>query len=215
MLAEFGTVTAVEPDPMLHALARERRIARVVRGGFPLGNTLRDERFNLIGLFDVLEHVVDDIAALGEVVDRLAADGLVLLTVPAYQWLWSHHDDVNLHQRRYSRATLEHAVRSAGLEVLHVSYFNTILFPIALVARLAARLLGQRRFDEALVRIPPGNGLLARILGAEAGLVRRFSMPMGLSLLLMARRRADDTRSRDRRVAPRAASRARGHAIAE
>ncbi|MCU0636018.1 MAG: class I SAM-dependent methyltransferase [Gemmatimonadaceae bacterium] len=187
MLGAFGTVSAIEPDAGLRAHAETRGAAHVLAGAFPLGPLLADERFDVIGMFDVLEHLDDDVGALREVAMRLASSGYAVLTVPAYQWLWSHHDTLNHHRRRYTRRSLIRVVRAAGLEVVHATYFNAALFPAAAAVRLLERVLGAGRAAALQVRIPPGNAVLAHLLAAEAGVATRTGLPVGLSVLLVAR----------------------------
>jgi hypothetical protein len=107
--------------------------------------------------------------------------------VPAYQWLWSGHDEVLGHRRRYTAAELRAAVERAGFTVLRVSYFNTLLFPLLLVARAGKRLRGDRGHD---LRHPaaPINWLLEHVFAFERHLIPRVRLPFGSSLLLIGRR---------------------------
>jgi len=107
--------------------------------------------------------------------------------VPAYRWLWSGHDEVLGHRRRYTAAELRAAVERAGFRVVRVSYFNTLLFPLLVAVRAWKRLRGDRGHD---LRRPsaPLNWLLERIFAFERHLVPRVPLPFGASLLLIGRR---------------------------
>lgn len=85
-------------------------------------------------MLDVVEHIEDDVAALAAMRDCLAPGGKILITVPAHQWMWSAHDVVNHHKRRYSKAALKAALDKAGLSPTHFGYFNSLLFPLAAAA---------------------------------------------------------------------------------
>jgi SAM-dependent methyltransferase len=112
MLEQFGSVEAIEVDPAARAMA-EQRLGRPVGSRrcrrLPAWPTAA---FDLIGSFDVIEHIEDDRAALAGIARCLKPGGKFVMTVPAHQWMWSAHDVVNHHQRRYSKAGLS-AVRRA------------------------------------------------------------------------------------------------------
>lgn len=107
----------------------------------------------------------------------------MLITVPAYQWLWSQHDEINHHKRRYEKATLRAALTGAGFNILRISFFNSILFPAALVQRLVAG-----PSSDMALKIPPApiNALLREVFAMERFLLRSFNFPFGLSLLAVA-----------------------------
>jgi SAM-dependent methyltransferase len=145
-------------------------------------------RFDLTTLLDVIEHVDDDLAMLRDAHHYLKPGGWALVTVPAYQVLWGPHDVVNHHKRRYTRAGLRRVLRAAGLEVRLLSYFNTILFPAALVAWAGEKLVGVRSDPRADVPSAPLNTLLTTVFSMEKYVLRRLTLPYGLSLIALARR---------------------------
>jgi len=110
------------------------------------------------------------------------------VTVPAYQFLWGPHDVVNHHKRRYTRAGLRRVLYAAGFELRMLSYFNTILFPAALVAWVGERLAGVRADPRPHVPPPPLNTLLTTVFAMEKYLLRGITLPYGLSLIALARR---------------------------
>jgi SAM-dependent methyltransferase len=190
-LAEYGApgrATGVDPSASAVAFCRARGIEGVTQGAIeelPFG----DGSFDLILATDVLEHVERDDRALAEL-RRVAAPGArLLVTVPAYRWLWSQHDDSHHHLRRYTVGALSERARRAGWEPMLRTYFNTLLLPpIALV-----RLLGRRRAPEGgRTDYELTRGVLNRALAlpmrAEAALIRRgLRLPAGVSIGMVCR----------------------------
>lgn len=188
MLSEFGAVRGVEMDEDARAAAGLRH-GLVVNGWLPDGLPFSpDERFARVALLDVLEHVPDDRGALRRIRDLLVPGGQLVVTVPAYTWLWRRQDDLNHHQRRYTRPDLRAKVLAAGLEVVHASYYNTLLFPLIAGTILGNRCIGREQKDDNLVPAPTINTLLTRVFGAERHLVPSWQLPFGASLITVARR---------------------------
>src|SRR5213080_849191 len=126
-------------------------------------------------------------AALVTACRAVRPGGLLVITVPAYRWLWSGHDVALGHRRRYTGRGLARVVERAGLHVVHASYFNTLLFPAVALTRVWKRLTGEASHD--LHRPSPAvNRWLERVFALERHLVPRVALPFGASLLLVARR---------------------------
>ena len=185
MLARFGDVDAIEID----AAARDVASARL---GKPVGDAPLPElpgvprgHYDLIAVLDVVEHIADDVAALAAMRECLAPGGKILIAVPAHPWMWSAHDVVNHHHRRYTKATLASAIERAGLKPRKLGYFNSILFPVAAAARLAGKLTGRDDSDDS-PPAKPVNTVLERIFRLERHAVGRVPMPVGVSLLTFA-----------------------------
>lgn len=188
-LAHFGTVTGLELAPASIEAARARGVGDVVGGSLD-AMPFEDSSFDLAGCFDVLEHLEDDRASLQELRRVIRPGGRLLLTVPAYPWLWSHHDVVNHHFRRYTRRSLLAVTSQAGWFPERMTSFNSLLLPAAVAHRLLERvrhLSGGPSGD--LESTPPAlNKLLQRPLHLEAQLIRRGRrIPVGLSLLAVFR----------------------------
>jgi SAM-dependent methyltransferase len=185
MLGRFGEVSAVEMDENAREIAfrKTNNIYDIRTGRCPDEIPFRGQRFDLICMFDVLEHIDEDTETLIAARQMLAKNGRVLITVPAYQWLWSSHDEFLHHKRRYSATALRQKVIAAGLRPVKLSYFNTILFPLAAVMRLKDRLQGNA--SAAGSRVPPAsiNTLFSSVFAAERFLLGRFDLPFGVSLL--------------------------------
>ena len=184
MLAGHGSVSAFETDPHAAAVARARDIGEVALGHLPDGIPFGDKAFEVIGAFDVIEHLDDPVAALRALRQRLAPGGAIVITVPAYPWLWGPHDEVHQHRRRYTRGTLRRDLEAAGLHVRYLTYINLLLLPLAVLQRLRESVFGYQ--PQALQVAPWLNRLLLTIWRFEDRWVPRRSLPAGLSLLAVA-----------------------------
>lgn len=185
-LGRFGTAIGVETDPVLRARARERGLD-VRAGALPDAIPLENGRWDAVCLFDVLEHVDEEANALAACRRLLAPGGRLFVTVPAYAWLWSRHDELLGHRRRYTAGRLRRAAEEAGFAVERLTYFNTLLAPAIMAVRLARAAL--RRPGHDLDRPAPlVNRALAACFAAEARLLGWLSPPFGISILLVARR---------------------------
>ena len=149
-------------------------------------------RFDIVTCLDVLEHLDDDVDGLRTIGSLLAPGGQVVVTVPAYAWLWSGEDEISAHRRRYTRGALVGACRAAGFEVLYASYFNASILPA-----MAAVVWGRRLFHRGWrseSNLTAGTGALAGIARAVTELEARFigdergRLPVGASLVCRLRR---------------------------
>lgn len=181
MLSEFGRLDAFEYDADARELAEVRSVCSVLPGALPYQLDLGGKTYDIVALLDVLEHVDDDVGSLRSLGARLNGGGRLILTVPAVPWLWSRHDELHHHKRRYTAQTLGLAVREAGLSVKEMGYFNSLLFPIAVGQRGVHRLFKR---DAALDRRPAPfiNALLRSIFAAERFMLPWLKFPIGLSL---------------------------------
>lgn len=187
LLQKFGTVTAVEMNEAARDIARARHAGADVRAGtLPHELPLAGQRFDLVCLFDVLEHVEDDAASLSAARALLAPGGFLLITVPAYKFLFGPHDEELHHKRRYEREELQARLRAAGFRIEKLTFINAALLPLALALRLLDRLLHRSTPTGTGLPAPPLNALLAGVFGAEAWLLPFVSLPFGLSLLALA-----------------------------
>ena len=145
-------------------------------------NGIEDHAYDLIALLDVLEHVQDDRAALAAIAGKLKPGGRVLVTVPANPWMWSAHDAAHHHFRRYARPDLRRVAQAAGMKVELMSFFNTVLFPLAATLRIVGKALGKTSSDD---RVPPAplNQLFTAAFGLERYVVGRIPLPAGVSIV--------------------------------
>ena len=181
MLGEFGRVDALEVDAGARAIAEQRLGRPVLSAPLPDLSGVKERHYDLIGAFDVIEHIADDAAAVASIARRLKPGGKLIVAVPAHQWMWSAHDTVNHHHRRYSKRGLERLIAASPLKLQAIGYFNSLLFPLAVAQRLASRLSGK---DDSSLTLPPRplNYALERGFAAERLLIGRVPLPPGLSL---------------------------------
>jgi SAM-dependent methyltransferase len=185
-LAEFGEAVGMDAHAELTAAGRATGLDVRV-GHLPDDLGVAPGWAEVVLLLDVIEHVDDDVETLSAARRAVGDGGLLVVTVPAYRWLWSGHDEVLGHRRRYTAGELRAAVERAGFRVLRVSYFNTLLFPLLAAVRAWKRVRGDRGHD---LRRPaaPINWLLERVFAFERHLVPLVALPFGASLLLIGRR---------------------------
>lgn len=145
--------------------------------------------YNLVTLFDVLEHIEDDGAALRKVERLTAPGGHLLITVPALSILWSEHDEIAHHKRRYTQAGIRRLFQETSFEIVRLSYFNAALFLPVILVRLIKKILCIRTSGSDFFMPPrPLNTLLLRIFSFEATLLRYGSLPFGVSLICLAKK---------------------------
>jgi SAM-dependent methyltransferase len=199
-LARYGAVKGVEIDARPLRLAQERgydaRLADA-SAGIPFG----DGQFDLVATLDVIEHVQDDLATLRECARVLAPQGYLLVTVPAFMFLWSQNDVLNAHVRRYTAGELKQKIEAAGFSIRRLSYNNFCVFPMAaplVMLRRRARSapsLRSHHFEQDAYQVdmepasPAVNTVLTAVGEFEAGLLRRVNLPWGTSLIALAQKK--------------------------
>lgn len=191
MLGSFGTVDGLEVDDEARTLAARRLGRPVGNARLPELQGIQDQSYDLVALLDVLEHVSNDDAALSSIARKLKPGGRILLTVPANRWMWSAHDKVHHHFRRYNANDLKEVIAAAGLEASLITHFNTILFPLAAAFRLFGMLVGREEADDALPS-PFFNFAFRMLFGFEQHLVGRIPLPFGVSLLAVLSPKSDE-----------------------
>lgn len=186
MLAELGTLEAFEFDREARERAAQKSAA-VVKFGclpdevpYPLGH------FDIIGAFDVIEHIEDDVGSLAKLKQHLAPGGKLIMTVPALPWLWSQHDVTHHHFRRYTRSQLESVLRKADLTPVMLTYFNTLLFPPIALLRVVKKAMGSNHEGDDAMPSPAMNAILRRIFESEKHIIGRIPLPIGVSLAAVA-----------------------------
>jgi SAM-dependent methyltransferase len=184
-LARHGVVTGIELAGTSVAVARARGVGEVIAGSveelpFPA------DAFDFAVTLDVIEHIEHDHRPLSELRRVIRPGGQLLVTVPAYPWLWSGHDEVNHHWRRYTRSSLVQAATQAGWRATRSTHFNSVLLPAAIALRMAERVRRSGTPPSSdLDRTPAWlNHVLQQPLNLEARVIRRGTrIPAGLSLL--------------------------------
>ncbi|HCK82991.1 MAG TPA: class I SAM-dependent methyltransferase [Hyphomonadaceae bacterium] len=189
MLANIGRVTAFEPNAAARSLAQRLGVADVSDGLLPAPHPIQ-ETFDVVCAFDVIEHLDADTESCRALAALIKPDGIGVFTVPAFAFLWSHHDVVLHHKRRYTRAAFLAMLQGAGLEIVYSSYFNFLLFPAIAGVRVLRTALGARdgeNDDTAQMPPTPINKALAAVFGAERFLLPALRFPFGVSIVAVVR----------------------------
>lgn len=187
MLRQFGDVEGIDSSDEALRFARQRMgdVIPLGRGalpdGIPAGQT-----YDLITAFDVIEHIADAVTSLKAIRRALRPGGSFVCTVPAYEFLWSAHDDFNHHERRYDAGLLSAHLAAAGLHVRFMSYFNSFLFPPIAAVRLLHKIVPEKGGADLEETSPLVNAVLTRLFSSERHLLRRTTLPFGVSLIAIA-----------------------------
>jgi len=148
------------------------------------------EEFDAIGVFDVLEHIDDDSLAIRESFQSLKKGGILVLTVPQHQWLWSRTDEISHHHRRYSRKDLENKLILAGFDIIYKNSFVLLLLPIVIIIRKIKYSLFSNENAKEEVRIGcVYNKICKLVMALELALILfGLRLPVGSSLVMVGRR---------------------------
>ena len=195
LFSRYGRVVLQDYYQAPLDFCQQRGVGPLVRGAaerLPFG----DGAFDLVAATDVIEHIDDDTAALMEVARVTKPGGHVMLTVPAYMSLWSEHDEALAHKRRYTPRQVRELVEGAGLEIVKLTSYLTVLFPVGVAIRWSQRLLRvispRRREGSPQTRhfmLPAfANAALIWLQTLEARLARAISLPFGVSIFCLARK---------------------------
>lgn len=187
MLGQFGEVSGFDPDEFAAKYAADVSNLPVQRGDLPV-NCPFDGPFDLVCAFDVIEHIDDDKDAVSKLCEVTAGGGYALFSVPAYQWLWSKHDEINHHKRRYTAKHFKQVLQEGGYEVQSISYINMWLFPLAAIVRFLKKLTGKDDQTDVTLPSPAMNALLTKIFASERYLLRALPLPFGLSIVALCKK---------------------------
>ncbi|QDU83323.1 putative S-adenosylmethionine-dependent methyltransferase/MSMEI_2290 [Planctomycetes bacterium Pla163] len=195
ILAPRGRVTALDLSDVSLARCRAAGDNDQVLADATVA-PFKSNTFDLVCALDVLEHIDDDRAALVQIERVLRPGGLFLFSVPAFGFLWGRQDVLSHHKRRYAKSELRQRVTATGLEIEHLTYFNTLLFPPIAAVRVLMRPMLERSVakggSDLSVKLPLGlDQVLYQSFACERGWVTRHSLPFGVSMLGWARKRAD------------------------
>ena len=189
-LKGLGEVWGIEKDKLAVDYCRQKLPkANITQGIFP--EEVPAEKFDLVTILDVLEHIADDEKALQKASEILKPAGVLIVTVPAYKFIWSSHDQVNQHYRRYTLIELKQKLKKTGLRIKKISYFNTILFLPIVIGKVAKRIFGSSKPTSHLKDgLPPVflNQILEMIFSLEKDLLPFFNLPFGISIIAIAKK---------------------------
>jgi len=189
-LTDYGNVTGVDVSPLALGFCQTRNLKRLVLASVSV-IPFQSDSFDLVTSFDVLYErtVPSDLAAVTEFFRVLRPGGFVLLRLPAYDWLRGQHDLTVHTARRYTVSQVTRLLTDSGFSLLHISYANTFLFPLAVAKRLLERIRPHTPVSSDLsVKVGVFNELFKRILGSEAFFVSGIGLPFGLSVIALAQK---------------------------
>jgi SAM-dependent methyltransferase len=183
----WGAPVGIDLSEEAVRFCRERGVT-VARGSV-LSLPFPDRTFDLVTSFDVLYHrwITDDRAAVGELVRVLRPGGLLFVRVPALKMLWGAHDEAVYSRHRYTRGELRQLFGACGLRVVRASYCNSLLFPVLATRRTLDRWLAREGSDVESLS-PVLEKTFRSLLGLEAAWMRRFSFPVGASVVALGQR---------------------------
>lgn len=192
LLKNFGHVTSIEFDEDCCQFVRDELNEEIEEGSI-LDLKFEDDFFDLVCAFDVIEHVEDDTTAIKEMQRVCSKNGILFITVPAYEFLWSSHDEINHHFRRYRLKDLKNIIKDRSLEIIYSSYFNTVLFPFISVFRLCLNIFKKNSESKSdFENFDPKNSsnkLFAFLFNLERPLLKkRYSFPFGVSCLIICKK---------------------------
>ncbi|MBN1994659.1 MAG: methyltransferase domain-containing protein [Anaerolineae bacterium] len=199
-LSKYGRVKGLEIDARPVKVARQERGYDVDLFDVTQPMPFDDNSFDAVTALDVIEHNEDDMAILADSYRILKPGGHMIITVPAFMFLWSHNDDINAHVRRYTSDELKQKLAQTGFEVSRVTYNNFFVFPLAaaliLLRRsskaepeLASHHLSEEEYQvEMEPASPPVNAVLTVVGQVEAGLIRYVNLPFGTSLIAVGQK---------------------------
>jgi SAM-dependent methyltransferase len=189
-LTRYGQVQGIDADEEAVRFCMERgvtNVQQVTSASLPFA----DGAFDLITMLDVLEHIEDDAGTLRELYRILRPGGVILISVPAYPFLWGPQDEISNHKRRYVAPELRARLVEAGFRIQRLSYFNTFLFPAIAGIRLIRPYRPgspDLKSDFTMTKPGPANRLLSRIFALEAPIVRMTNLPFGVSIVALVRK---------------------------
>lgn len=188
-LSKLGDATGVDCSP--EAVSFCKKSSHNVMQGDAEKLNFHDESFDLVVAFDVLEHIKDDQKAVSEINRVLKKDGFFYMTVPAFQFLWSYNDDICCHRRRYTKKNLTALFNGLGFNVVKISYFNMLFFPLVVVARSLNKLFKSKAVSDEDIKKTNCvlNFVLRKIFAFEKHLLARMNLPFGVSLICIVQKK--------------------------
>jgi len=188
-LSEITNVACLDTSEIALSYCQKRGLTdthQCILADYPKG----DKRIDGITLLDVVEHIDDDYGVIKDAFNILDNNGYIIVTVPAYQWLWCRHDEIHMHYRRYNKAQITNVIKSAGFKINYSSYFNTLLFLPAVGKRMLDKLTGADKTNNNPIEPVPDilNLLFTKIFMLEKFLLPFIKFPFGLSILVIAQK---------------------------
>lgn len=188
LLNESYDVTCLDTEELAIEYCKKRGIKNLYLGDLKSYLSKHDNKFKAAFMLDVIEHIPDDQEVVNDVYKILEDKGYFIAAVPAFQWLWSKHDEIHMHYRRYNIKNFSKLFLNAGFKIDYVSYFNSFLFLPAVLKRFIDKITkneNDKPVDEVSSTV---NNLFYKIFKSEKNLLGKFKFPFGLSIILIARK---------------------------
>lgn len=180
LLSKYGSVDAFEPNEEAVLSCERKEYSKVFRS---LDEILGGQTYDLVGAFDVIEHIEDDRDFVSKLFSITNIGGKIAVTVPAFQWLWSEHDVEHRHFRRYRRKEIEKLLKEAGYTVEYVGYWNILLFLPAAIVRLLGKSGGSSLHFHSFI-----DSMLKAVLWLESRCIPMIRFPFGTGIVAIAKR---------------------------
>jgi SAM-dependent methyltransferase len=187
-LEEIGHTYGMDMSDEAIDFSKEIFDGNVAQGALPDQVPYEDNFFSLITALDIIEHIDRDVDSLKVMRNLLAPEGKIIITVPAYMFLWSSFDEINEHKRRYTLTELKTKLIQTGFTIEKISYYNTLLFPVVFVVRMLNNILKRDGASDIDMPSPPVNFILGKIFGFEKYLLRFLNLPFGVSIIAVVKK---------------------------
>lgn len=211
MLEQYGQVTSLEYDEDCCQFLRES-LSMPVTNASLTALPFEDNSFDVVCAFDVIEHIKEHELAVQEIKRVLRPNGRVFLTVPAFSFLWGEHDEINHHERRYTKGMLVDVVQQAGIQVERKSYFNFFLFFPIFVVRMLLKLRPKKKAGEHKSDFETfkAGGLINKMLYylfkmEDLLLGSKINFPVGVSLFIIGKKDSTSTETKELEKAEKSA----------
>ena len=189
-LSKKYTTYGADMSELAISFCKKRNLSNIFTNDHFFNNSEYKGKFDIVTVLDVIEHIDEDQQLLEKLKDLLAEDGSIVITVPAYQFLFGAHDIANMHKRRYNKKGLRKVVESAGYQIYKLSYFNTFTAPLIILRRFLDR--NEKGWEYSMDYDIPNkflNAILKFVFGLEKHILSSISMPFGISILCIAKKR--------------------------
>ncbi len=187
LLASQYNVLCLDTSPLAIEYCRKRGLDNVFL--MPLQDFFSDNySIRAIFFLDVIEHIDDDYSVLARAREILSPKGYLIVTVPAYRWLWSRHDEIHMHKRRYTKRQLKELLLALNFDIKFISYFNSFLFLPAAIKRFFEKNRNEGEIQPVEPVSETMNKILKRIFLFEKHLLPIFRFPFGLSIVAIGQK---------------------------
>lgn len=189
VISENYNVVGIDMSPLAVEYARKRGLNHIYNSKL---EDFDHKNYNISAaiMLDVIEHIESDHKIVKDIYNLLPKDSYFIATVPAYMWLWSIHDVHHMHFRRYNRKNFQNLFLKAGFQIEYISYFNTLLFPLAALKRLWDKFSGTETVSGPVDEVSPFvNKLFTKIFLFEKKLLETIRFPFGVSLIAVCKKK--------------------------